>query len=132
MCSFRYDNALHLREDVVSAALGGLQHQRKAADQVYELSERGNAFFCQVFKTFDRDGDGALSPQELEEVFSTCPHMPENWQRADFSATVETARASTSTAAETARGRHALTLKGFLSLWDITTMQSPKTTLLYV
>ena len=29
-----------------------------------------------VFMKHDKDGDGALSPQELVSLFSTCPSMP--------------------------------------------------------
>ena len=131
---FGYDNSLHLREDLVSGILNPLQH---SPDQIVELSERGTDFFKQVFKAFDKDEDGVLSSQELEDVFSTSPSSPQNWQRTNFSSVVETS-SSTTTSSSSSRsanktgGGGGLTLNGFLSMWDLTTMQAPKVTLTYM
>ena len=38
-----------------------------------ELSEAGQAFIMQNFEEFDKDRDGALSPAEQAEMFSTAP-----------------------------------------------------------
>jgi hypothetical protein len=41
--------------------------------QVVELTASGLAFFSEAFRTFDRNGDGLLSPSEQEEMFATAP-----------------------------------------------------------
>ncbi|XP_064550292.1 mitochondrial Rho GTPase isoform X2 [Drosophila montana] len=41
-----------------------------------ELSHRGQQFLIAVFERYDRDGDGALSPEEHKMLFSTCPSPP--------------------------------------------------------
>nr|NP_001262895.1 mitochondrial Rho, isoform F [Drosophila melanogaster]NP_651205.2 mitochondrial Rho, isoform E [Drosophila melanogaster]AAN13972.1 mitochondrial Rho, isoform E [Drosophila melanogaster]AGB96275.1 mitochondrial Rho, isoform F [Drosophila melanogaster] len=41
-----------------------------------ELSHRGQQFLIAVFERYDRDGDGALSPEEHKMLFSTCPAAP--------------------------------------------------------
>ncbi|XP_049823573.1 mitochondrial Rho GTPase isoform X1 [Aethina tumida] len=38
-----------------------------------ELSHKGQQFLTHLFERHDRDRDGALSPAEFEEMFSTCP-----------------------------------------------------------
>ncbi|XP_055916609.1 mitochondrial Rho GTPase isoform X2 [Eupeodes corollae] len=41
-----------------------------------ELSHRGQQFLIALFERYDKDGDGALSPDEHKMVFSTCPSAP--------------------------------------------------------
>ncbi|XP_017855618.1 PREDICTED: mitochondrial Rho GTPase isoform X3 [Drosophila arizonae] len=41
-----------------------------------ELSHRGQQFLIALFERYDRDGDGALSPEEHKMLFSTCPSPP--------------------------------------------------------
>ncbi|BFF91195.1 mitochondrial Rho GTPase [Drosophila madeirensis] len=41
-----------------------------------ELSHRGQQFLMAVFERYDRDGDGALSPEEHKMLFSVCPASP--------------------------------------------------------
>lgn len=41
-----------------------------------ELSHKGNEFLALLFMQHDRDRDGALSPSELESLFSRCPSQP--------------------------------------------------------
>lgn len=41
-----------------------------------ELSSDGYDFLTFVFDKYDQDKDKALSPQELVNLFSTCPVMP--------------------------------------------------------
>lgn len=38
-----------------------------------ELSHKGYQFLSTLFERHDKDSDGALSPKEVEAVFSTCP-----------------------------------------------------------
>ena len=121
---FGYDNTLHLREDLVQSALHAICHN-KQADQVIELSDRGRRLFRTTFLAFDKDKDGVLSESELEEVFSTSPETPAGWQREAYVGQVETGVSSSG------EGLEGLTLKGFLSLWDLTTVRDPRTTLMY-
>jgi Ras family protein T1 len=124
---FGYDNSLHLREDLIGGHLS-LIIQQIAPDQVVELSRKGEQFFRSVFHTFDKDQDGVLSPQELEECFSTSPSSP--WQRETLASVVETS--SSNSASSSSSDGSGLTTRGFLSMWDLTTMQSPKVTLMYM
>jgi mitochondrial Rho GTPase 1 len=41
-----------------------------------ELSHKGQQFLSALFERSDRDGDGALSPEEFKSVFSVCPTPP--------------------------------------------------------
>ncbi|XP_026849864.1 mitochondrial Rho GTPase isoform X3 [Drosophila persimilis] len=41
-----------------------------------ELSHRGQQFLISVFERYDRDCDGALSPEEHKMLFSVCPSSP--------------------------------------------------------
>lgn len=41
-----------------------------------ELSHRGQQFLIALFERYDRDGDGALSPEEHKHIFSICPQSP--------------------------------------------------------
>lgn len=41
-----------------------------------ELSYCGQQFLITLFNRYDRDGDGALSPKELNVLFSNCPRLP--------------------------------------------------------
>eukprot|EP00951_Prasinocladus_malaysianus_P036277 scaffold380695_cov21-Prasinocladus_malaysianus.AAC.1 len=60
--------------------------------------------------------DGALSPPEQEDMFSTAPCSP--WEGPEWdNVIVETARSG------------ALTCGGFLSKWAYTTVKEPRTTL---
>jgi len=43
---------------------------------IVELTHAGADFIMQMFNKHDKDCDGALSPQELVTLFSTCPSMP--------------------------------------------------------
>lgn len=38
-----------------------------------ELSHKGYQFLSNLFERYDKDKDDALSPKEVEAVFSTCP-----------------------------------------------------------
>ncbi|XP_037820904.1 mitochondrial Rho GTPase isoform X1 [Lucilia sericata] len=41
-----------------------------------ELSHRGQQFLIALFERYDKDADGALSPEEHKMLFSTCPTPP--------------------------------------------------------
>lgn len=38
-----------------------------------ELSHKGQQFLSTLFERYDKDKDGALSPAEVDNLFSTCP-----------------------------------------------------------
>ncbi|TFK74823.1 mitochondrial Rho GTPase [Pluteus cervinus] len=83
-----------------------------------ELSPKGYQFFTDIFETFDRDQDGALSLTELEELFSTSPGNP--WATQRFPDTTLSDDSG------------AVTLQGWLAQWSMTTLLEPKTTLAYL
>ena len=66
--SFGYADDLSLRSDLVQPQLT-LQSGCSV-----ELSSVGIQFFTSLFHKHDKDHDGALSPQELVDLFDVCPH----------------------------------------------------------
>ncbi|KAH9941074.1 mitochondrial Rho 1 [Amylocystis lapponica] len=83
-----------------------------------ELSPLGYQFFTDIFETFDKDQDGALKTEELDELFSTSPGNP--WASQKFP--------DTTVADDTG----AVTLQGWLAQWSMTTLLDHKTTLAYL
>ncbi|BGP03689.1 Mitochondrial Rho GTPase 1 [Rhodotorula toruloides] len=88
------------------------------SDCTAELSPRGYQFFTDIFELFDQDRDGALSPSELDNLFSTSPGNP--WAAGGFPETTLT----------TPEG--AVTLQGWLAQWSMTTLLEPRVTLSYL
>ena len=82
-----------------------------------EISSEGYDFLAAVFEKHDQDGDQALSPQELVNLFSTCPVMP--WGP-DVYNTVST------------NERGWLSLPGYLALWTLGTLLDTQKTLEYL
>ncbi|GJN94539.1 hypothetical protein Rhopal_007622-T1 [Rhodotorula paludigena] len=109
---FGYGEDLMLREEFL--------HPRfdVPSDCTAELSPRGYQFFTDVFESFDQDHDGALSPIELDNLFSTSPGNP--WIASGFPETTLT----------TPEG--AVTLQGWLAQWSMTTLLEPRVTLSYL
>lgn len=64
---FGYDDDLNLSQEYLFPAL------KVPSGCTTELSHKGQQFFSALFDRHDRDRDGALSPKEVEELFSTCP-----------------------------------------------------------
>lgn len=89
------------------------------SDCTAELSPKGYQFFTDIFETFDKDRDGALSPDELADLFSTSPGNP--WISHGFPETTITADAT-----------GAVTLQGWLAQWSMTTLLEPRVTLGYL
>lgn len=79
---FGYNDALILREDLFEPTSGkqsnGPWVWSLPGDHVYELSEAAVEFLGRSFLRQDEDGDGLLSSNELDAVFSTLP--PPFWQ----------------------------------------------------
>ncbi|KAH9936174.1 mitochondrial Rho 1 [Fomitopsis serialis] len=83
-----------------------------------ELSPKGYQFLTDIFETFDKDQDGALKTEELEDLFSTSPGNP--WAGQKFP--------DTTVADDTG----AVTLQGWLAQWSMTTLLDHRTTLAYL
>ncbi|PKI51550.1 hypothetical protein CRG98_028110, partial [Punica granatum] len=94
---FGYDNDIKLSEDLIPSS-----SYRRGPDQSVELTNDAIDFLKGIFELFDGDNDGALRPQEIEDIFSTAPECP--WNEAPYKDAAE----------KTALG--GLSLDGFLSL----------------
>ncbi|KAJ9187642.1 hypothetical protein P3X46_003071 [Hevea brasiliensis] len=103
---FGYDDELKLRDDLLPVP------SKHAPDQSIELTIEAVEFLRGIFRLFDIDNHGALRPADLDELFSTAPENP--WCKAPYR-----------DAAERTTQRN-LTLKGFLSEWDLMTLLDPK------
>ncbi|EPT05115.1 hypothetical protein FOMPIDRAFT_1027338 [Fomitopsis schrenkii] len=88
------------------------------SDCSVELSPKGYQFLTDIFETFDKDQDGALKTEELEDLFSTSPGNP--WAGQKFP--------DTTVADDTG----AVTLQGWLAQWSMTTLLDHRTTLAYL
>ena len=82
-----------------------------------ELSSEGYDFLAAIFEKYDQDHDRALNPQELVNLFSTCPVMP--WGPDAYNTVVT-------------NERRFLTLQGYLGLWTLTTLLDTRKTLEYL
>ena len=86
-----------------------------------ELTRSAYRFLHYLFDKHDVDGDEALSPSELENMFSICPSMvPEVFDKKFLLNSVETNEVGW------------VTLSGFLSIWTLMTHVEPKLTLKYL
>jgi len=79
-----------------------------------ELTHQGYQFLQMLFEKYDKDRDGCLDPEEVIQLFSTCPYVP--WGAQVYN-TVPTDH------------RGFLTLPGYLSQWTLWTLLSPGRTL---
>ncbi|KAJ1656415.1 ERMES complex Ca(2+)-binding regulatory GTPase gem1 [Dispira simplex] len=110
--TFGYGDDLHLRPGYLLPTFD------VPSDCTVELSPQGIQFLTQLFDRHDKDRDGALSPDELGEFFSTTPGNP--W--------AESIRADTVCTTESG----ALPLQSFLAQWHKLTTLDPNTTLSYL
>ncbi|XP_040295643.1 mitochondrial Rho GTPase 2 isoform X1 [Bufo bufo] len=67
---FGYDDTLELTDDYLYPPL------RVPHDSSTELNHFGYQFLQKIFEKHDLDGDGALSPSELQSFFSVFPYTP--------------------------------------------------------
>lgn len=88
-----------------------------SAEQSAELSSSGLQFFTTLFNRFDRDKDSALNSVELENLFATTPGIP--WGKSFSENTITDFNGN-------------VTLRGFLALWNMTTLLDYATTLRYL
>ncbi|XP_034486906.1 mitochondrial Rho GTPase isoform X1 [Drosophila innubila] len=84
-----------------------------------ELSHRGQQFLIAVFERYDRDGDGALCPEEHKMLFSTCPAAPWSYST-DIRKSCPTNEAGW------------VTLHGWLCRWTLMTLVDVVKTLEYL
>lgn len=89
-------------------------------DCTSELSDKGQQFFTKLFYRFDKDGDGALSPEEQRAMFDLCPPDCEPWSNREIQSMVA------------ANSKGWITLQGFLCYWILTTLCDLNKTLAYL
>ncbi|KAI5721387.1 hypothetical protein M8J77_020147 [Diaphorina citri] len=85
-----------------------------------ELSDKGQQFLTTLFYRFDKDGDGALSPEEQARLFSLCPPECPPWTDREMRAMVAT------------NSKGWITMQGFLCYWILTTLFNVNKTLEYL
>ncbi|WFD34054.1 ERMES complex Ca(2+)-binding regulatory GTPase gem1 [Malassezia cuniculi] len=85
-----------------------------------ELSPLGYQFLTDIFKAHDKDHDGALNAQELDELFCTAPRGRHPWDAYSFPSSTITDE------------HGAVTLQGWLAQWSMTTLLEHRTTLAYL
>ncbi|KAK7498304.1 hypothetical protein BaRGS_00010564 [Batillaria attramentaria] len=98
---FGYDDNLQLTNDFIAPRI------HVGPGCTTELTHQGYQFLASVFDKYDEDRDGCLSPDELQNLFSTCPLMP--WGP-DVNNTVAT------------NGEGWITSPGYLAQWTLTTL----------
>jgi len=86
------------------------------SDCSVELSPLGYQFFTDVFEVFDKDRDGALNKDELEDLFSTAPPKV-SWRDQSFPGLDDGG---------------AVTLQAWLARWSMVTLLDHKITLAYL
>ncbi|WOL03779.1 mitochondrial Rho GTPase 1-like [Canna indica] len=109
---FGYDNDIKLRSELLQT------NYKRAPDQTVELTNEAVEFLKGIFLMFDIDGDGALRPAELDDLFSTAPESP--WMVAPYKDAAE----------KNVLG--GLAIEGFLSEWALMTLQDPAASLAYL
>ncbi|KAI2804670.1 Mitochondrial Rho GTPase 2 [Blomia tropicalis] len=110
---FGYNNAVAFNDDYLYPEI------TVPNGSTVELSPKGYSFFTNLFEKYDKDKDGALSPDELNALFSICDSPPK-WHQADCAQIVHT------------NEKGWITLQGFLSMWALTTSIELKETLRYL
>lgn len=88
---------------------------KHSPDQSIELTNETMDFLRGFFQLYDLDNDGALRPDELDDLFQTAPDSP--WLEAPYKDAAE----------KTPGGK--LTINGFLSEWALMTLLDPRKTL---
>ncbi|GLJ43201.1 hypothetical protein SUGI_0896880 [Cryptomeria japonica] len=114
--NFGYDDEIKLKDGLLPTA-----QFKRAPDQSVELTNEAVEFLRGIFLLFDIDGDGALRPLELEDLFSTAPASP--WEDGIYKDAMEKDDLG------------AISMDGFLSQWAFMTLLDPVkslATLIYI
>ncbi|XP_063378194.1 mitochondrial Rho GTPase isoform X1 [Cydia fagiglandana] len=107
---FGYDESLELMHSYLYANI------KVPSGCTSELSYKGQQFLTQLFEKYDRDKDGMLNPNELKNVFSSCPRIP--WHNLRY--TVPT------------NEKGYLTLQGWMCRWTLMTLMDLQNTSAYL
>ena len=108
---FGYGLDLELTEEYLNPVV------HVAPEQSAELSNTGIQFFTTLFHRYDTDRDSALSPSELDNLFSTTKGIP--WSKTFTEDTITDFNGN-------------VILRGFLALWNMTTQIDHSITLSYL
>ncbi|CAN7056244.1 hypothetical protein IGI04_014068 [Brassica rapa subsp. trilocularis] len=106
---FGYNDSLELNTDLLTVPA------KHSPDQSIELTNETMDFLRGFFQLYDLDNDGALRPDELDDLFQTAPDSP--WLETPYKDAAE----------KTPGGK--LTINGFLSEWALMTLLDPRKTL---
>uniref|UniRef100_H2YY21 Mitochondrial Rho GTPase n=1 Tax=Ciona savignyi TaxID=51511 RepID=H2YY21_CIOSA len=109
---FGYNGVLQINEDYLHPEL-----PRAPNDTIPQLTTDARTFLNEVFSKYDKDEDGALSPTEMDDLFSVFPYEP--WG-SEVLNTVCT------------NNKGWITREGFLSQWMLTTFIDAPRTLEYL
>ncbi|KAK6462822.1 rho-like GTPase [Scheffersomyces coipomensis] len=112
--AFHYTNSLSLSDKFLFPKLD------VNPNSSIELSPAGYRFFVDLFIKFDKDNDGGLNEEELNNLFRPTPGMPKIWQESQFPSTV------------VCNEEGYVTLQGWLAQWNLTTFLDYKSTLVYL
>lgn len=85
-----------------------------------ELSPTGYRFLVDLFLKFDKDNDGGLNEEELNNLFIPTPGIPRLWQESQFPSSI------------VCNEEGYVSLQGWLAQWNLTTFLDHKTTLEYL
>ncbi|XP_032672993.1 mitochondrial Rho GTPase isoform X2 [Odontomachus brunneus] len=108
---FGYDNELQMSKEYIHPPL------KVPLGCTSELSHKGQEFLTLLFMQHDRDRDGALSPIEMESLFSRC-HVPP-WGD-EYKYTVPT------------NEKGWITFQGYMCQWALLTLTNVRKTLEYM
>ncbi|CAK9828451.1 Mitochondrial Rho GTPase [Anthophora retusa] len=108
---FGYDNELQMSKEYIYPPL------KVPAGCTSELSHKGQEFLTLLFMQHDRDRDGALSPLEMESLFSRCLVPP--WGE-EYKYTVPT------------NEKGWITFQGYMCQWALLTLTNVRKTLEYM
>ncbi|KAH3671782.1 hypothetical protein WICMUC_004540 [Wickerhamomyces mucosus] len=112
--TFNYTDSLSLNEKFLFPKL------EVPSNSSVELSPIGYRFLVDLFLLFDKDNDGGLNDEELQNLMKPTPGIPKDWLETNFPQT-------------TVRNDQGnVTLQGWLAQWSMTTYLDYKVTLSYL
>ncbi|AET39819.1 ERMES complex Ca(2+)-binding regulatory GTPase GEM1 Ecym_5018 [Eremothecium cymbalariae DBVPG len=112
--AFHYTDSLSISDKVLHPKVD------TADSSSIELSPVGYRFLVDVFLTFDKDNDGGLNAEELDDLFKCTPGLPKLWSETSFPYST------------VINNQGFITLQGWLAQWSMTTFIDYKTTTEYL